>query len=87
MSDLEAKNTAIDLKFIGAVVCTLGNVTHTSDSVYEVWSLNATIFNIKNQKDHRFHLKIDLSSTLRLPQDKSTDAFRDLQSKMPRTKC
>ena len=64
MSNLKFKNEATSLIFIGGLVDGLRIVSHISNGVFEFSSLNATIFNIKNQKDHGFHLKIDLSSTL-----------------------
>ena len=64
MSHLEFKNGAMALIFIGGLVYSLRIVAHTPNSMYEVSSLNATLFNFKNQKEHRFYLKIGLSSTL-----------------------
>ena len=60
MSYLEFKNEAMALIFIGRLVYGLRIVAHTSNGVFEFSSLNATLFNLKNQQKIKNHLKWEL---------------------------
>ena len=57
MSYLEFKNEAMALIFIGILVYGLSIVAHTTNGVFEFSSLNATLFNLKNQQKIKNHLK------------------------------